>query len=97
MQPLLAIHCLWYEDDWRVIRSCQMTEYRVIILQPDIGTARCDFPGGSAEQMYTSIHKMYKLWPNDIRIYVGHDYPPAASARTVSGSMWITIMVLYLL
>ncbi|KAJ8655154.1 hypothetical protein O0I10_009189 [Lichtheimia ornata] len=52
------------------------------LFMPDIGTARCDFPGGSAEQMYTSIHKMYKLWPNGTRIYVGHDYPPATSLRT---------------
>lgn len=62
----------------------QMTQVQAFLLQPDIGTARCDFPGGSAEQMYTSIHKMYKLWPNDTRIYVGHDYPPATSLRTVS-------------
>lgn len=27
--------------------------------------------------MYESIHKMYKSWPDDTRIYVGHDYPPA--------------------
>lgn len=27
--------------------------------------------------MYQSIHKMYNSWPDDTRIYVGHDYPPA--------------------
>ncbi|CAO3640358.1 unnamed protein product [Mucor fragilis] len=47
------------------------------LFMPDIGTARCDFPGGSAETMYHSIHKMYDSWPDDTRIYVGHDYPPA--------------------
>ncbi|KAI9275685.1 beta-lactamase-like protein [Phascolomyces articulosus] len=52
------------------------------LFMPDIGTARCDFPGGSAEQLYNSVHKMYKSWPNDIRIYVGHDYPPANSGRS---------------
>lgn len=88
MQPLLAIRCLWYENDWQLYNPYpQMTESQVFLLQPDIGTARCDFPGGSAEQMYTSIHKMYKLWPNGTRIYVGHDYPPATSLRTVSAQM----------
>ncbi|KAI9494120.1 metallo-beta-lactamase family protein [Zychaea mexicana] len=53
------------------------------LFMPDIGTARCDFPGGSAEQMYDSVQKMYKAWPNDTRIYVGHDYPPANSDRSV--------------
>ncbi|ORX55052.1 Metallo-hydrolase/oxidoreductase [Hesseltinella vesiculosa] len=45
------------------------------LFMPDIGTARCDFPGGSATDLYKSIHKMYDQWPNDTRVYVGHDYP----------------------
>ncbi|ORE22429.1 Metallo-hydrolase/oxidoreductase [Rhizopus microsporus] len=45
------------------------------LFMPDIGTARCDFPGGSVKDMYESIHKMYSQWPDDTRIYVGHDYP----------------------
>ncbi|GAB5588924.1 hypothetical protein Unana1_03824 [Umbelopsis nana] len=45
------------------------------LFMPDIGTARCDFPGGSAEQMYKSIHRLYDLLPDDTRVYVGHDYP----------------------
>ncbi|KAI9266085.1 hypothetical protein BY458DRAFT_540380 [Sporodiniella umbellata] len=45
------------------------------LFMPDVGTARCDFPGGSVESLYESIHKMYNQWPNDTRIYVGHDYP----------------------
>ncbi|CAO3610759.1 unnamed protein product [Cunninghamella blakesleeana] len=47
------------------------------IFMPDIGTARCDFPGGSATELYNSIHKLYNSWPDDTRIYVGHDYPPS--------------------
>ncbi|KAI8328534.1 beta-lactamase-like protein [Choanephora cucurbitarum] len=47
------------------------------LFMPDLGTARCDFPGGSAEQMYSSVQKMYQHWPTDTRIYVGHDYPPS--------------------
>jgi glyoxylase-like metal-dependent hydrolase (beta-lactamase superfamily II) len=42
----------------------------------DYGTGRCDFPGGSAEQLYTSVHdKLYRL-PDDTRVFVGHDYQP---------------------
>lgn len=45
------------------------------LFMPDIGTARCDFPGGSVKDMYESVHKMYAQWADDTRIYVGHDYP----------------------
>ena len=40
---------------------------------PDFGTARCDFPGGSAETMWESVQKILSL-PDDTRIFVGHDY-----------------------
>lgn len=43
------------------------------IFMPDFGTARCDFPGGSAELLYESIHKIFKL-PDHYRVFVGHDY-----------------------
>ncbi|KAG2172943.1 hypothetical protein INT44_004684 [Umbelopsis vinacea] len=45
------------------------------LFMPDIGTARCDFPGGSAEQMYKSIHTLYDTLLDDTRVFVGHDYP----------------------
>lgn len=43
------------------------------LFMPDFGTARCDFPGGSAETLYASIQKILSL-PDDTRIFVGHDY-----------------------
>jgi glyoxylase-like metal-dependent hydrolase (beta-lactamase superfamily II) len=43
------------------------------LFMPDFGTARCDFPGGSAETLYGSIQKILAL-PDDTRIFVGHDY-----------------------
>lgn len=46
------------------------------IFMPDVGTARTDFPGGSAEQMYSSVQKIFGL-PDSTKIYVCHDYPPA--------------------
>jgi glyoxylase-like metal-dependent hydrolase (beta-lactamase superfamily II) len=45
------------------------------LFMPDVGTARCDFPGGNANQMYASIHKLL-AFPASVRLYVCHDYPP---------------------
>ena len=45
------------------------------IFMPDFGTGRCDFPRGSAEDLYDSIQKLYAL-PDETRLFVGHDYQP---------------------
>lgn len=45
------------------------------LFMPDVGTGRCDFPGGSAEAMYDSIQRLYEL-PEETRVFVGHDYQP---------------------
>ncbi len=45
------------------------------IFMPDIGTARTDFPGGSASTMYDSVRKILGL-PDETRIFKCHDYPP---------------------
>jgi glyoxylase-like metal-dependent hydrolase (beta-lactamase superfamily II) len=46
------------------------------LFMEDYGTGRCDFPKGSSDQLYTSIHeKLYKL-PGETRVFVGHDYQP---------------------
>lgn len=42
---------------------------------PDVGTGRCDFPGGDAAQSYRSTRRLLEL-PDNTRMYVGHDYPP---------------------
>ncbi|WP_269518925.1 MBL fold metallo-hydrolase [Alteromonas sp. BMJM2] len=44
------------------------------MFMPDVGTARCDFPGGSASTLYDSIHRILAL-PEQTNIYVCHDYP----------------------
>ncbi len=46
------------------------------LFMPDYGTARADFPGGSAETLYRSIRKILSL-PAETRLFVGHDYLPA--------------------
>jgi glyoxylase-like metal-dependent hydrolase (beta-lactamase superfamily II) len=43
------------------------------LFMPDFGTARCDFPGGSAQTLFDSVHKILSL-PEETRIFVGHDY-----------------------
>ena len=45
------------------------------LFQPDYGTARCDFPGGSAREMYHSIQAILAL-PENTRLFTGHDYKP---------------------
>lgn len=45
------------------------------LFMPDVGTARCDFPGGSAHQLYQSIQRLLAL-PEHTRLYLCHDYPP---------------------
>ena len=45
------------------------------IFMPDMGTGRCDFPAGSAEDLYESIQRLYAL-PDETRVFVGHDYRP---------------------
>lgn len=46
------------------------------LFMDDYGTGRTDFPAGSAEDLYRSVHeKLYKL-PDATRVFVGHDYKP---------------------
>lgn len=45
------------------------------LFMPDYGSARCDFPGGSAEQLYDSIQRIYAM-PDDTRLFMCHDYRP---------------------
>lgn len=45
------------------------------LFMPDYGTARCDFPGGDAHQLYKSIQKILSL-PPQTRLFLCHDYLP---------------------
>ncbi len=46
-----------------------------VLFMPDFGTARCDFPGGSASDLYDSIRRLYAL-PGETEVYTCHDYQP---------------------
>jgi glyoxylase-like metal-dependent hydrolase (beta-lactamase superfamily II) len=45
------------------------------LFMPDVGTARCDFPGGDAKALYASVHRILGL-PPETRLFMCHDYPP---------------------
>lgn len=60
-------HMSWQIGDALFVGDC--------LFMPDYGTARCDFPGGSAEQLFDSIQRIYAL-PNRTRLFMCHDYQP---------------------
>lgn len=53
------------------------------LFMPDVGTARCDFPGGNADVLYESIGKILAL-PDETRIFMCHDYPQGRRSRFVT-------------
>jgi glyoxylase-like metal-dependent hydrolase (beta-lactamase superfamily II) len=46
------------------------------LFMDDYGTGRCDFPKGSADALFDSVQKLYRL-PDATRVFVGHDYQPS--------------------
>jgi len=58
------------------------------LFMPDVGSARCDFPGGNAEMLYQSVQRLF-AFPDNTRLFMCHDYPPAGRApawQTTVGS-----------
>jgi glyoxylase-like metal-dependent hydrolase (beta-lactamase superfamily II) len=49
------------------------------LFMPDVGTARCDFPGGDAKTLFASTRKLLTL-PAETRLFMCHDYPPTDRA-----------------
>lgn len=49
------------------------------LFSPEAGTARCDFPGGDAAQLYASVQRLFAL-SDETRLYLCHDYPAAGAA-----------------
>ncbi|MES2017213.1 MAG: MBL fold metallo-hydrolase [Pseudomonadota bacterium] len=54
------------------------------LFMPDVGSARCDFPGGDAGMLYRSVQRILAL-PGETRLFMCHDYPPAGR-----GPQWET-------
>lgn len=70
------------------------------LFAPDVGTARCDFPGGGAAELHASIRRILAL-PEPTRLFLCHDYPPkgrenpvpeTSIASEVQGNAWIAGM-----
>jgi glyoxylase-like metal-dependent hydrolase (beta-lactamase superfamily II) len=51
------------------------------LFMPDVGSARCDFPGGCAKTLYESARKILSL-PGNTRLFMCHDYPPETRGVT---------------
>lgn len=45
------------------------------LLAPDMGTARCDFPGGNSDTMYDSVRNILESYSAETEVYLCHDYP----------------------
>ena len=56
------------------------------LFMPDVGTARCDFPGGDAKTLYASTRKILALPPHT-RLFMCHDYPPNGRAVKFEASV----------
>jgi glyoxylase-like metal-dependent hydrolase (beta-lactamase superfamily II) len=57
------------------------------VFHADIGTARCDFPGGSANNLFASARKLLGL-SDHVKIWTGHDYPPEGRGAPVP---WMSV------
>lgn len=64
--------CMTYHVDGGIERAAFVGD---TLFMPDYGTARCDFPGGDARELYRSISRLLDL-PPDTRLYTCHDYQP---------------------
>lgn len=51
------------------------------LFAPDVGAARCDFPGGDADTLFDSIQRLYAL-PDDTVLWLCHDYPQGRERRS---------------
>jgi len=54
------------------------------IFNPDVGSARADFPGGSVTDLWSSAKTLLDL-PDHYRLYIGHDYPPDSREANDAG------------
>lgn len=56
------------------------------LFAPDVGAARCDFPGGDAESLYAAVQRLYAL-PDSTTLWLCHDYPSGGRAPRASVSV----------
>jgi len=66
-----ACMCFYFEDENKSFVFTGDT-----LFMPDYGTGRCDFPGGSAKDLYHSVSSVLYDLPEKTKVFVGHDYCP---------------------
>jgi len=74
----LRIKCLFVPGHTPACLAYQVSNSIFVgdtLFMPDVGTARCDFPGGDANALYHSVRKLLS-YPSDTKLYMCHDYPP---------------------
>ncbi len=59
-----------------------------LLLQPDQGTGRCDFLGGSPDMLFDSVYRVYRDLPDQTRVFMGHDYGTDRGAIQCESSLW---------
>ncbi|KAJ3111808.1 hypothetical protein HDU96_005320 [Phlyctochytrium bullatum] len=74
---LTVLHTPGHTPDSNSFRIGNAVYVGDVVFLPDVGSARCDFPGGSAHDLYASITASLLALPADTKVFVGHDYPPA--------------------
>ena len=74
-----ALHTPGHTDDSMTYVFADCAFIGDTLFMPDYGTARCDFPGGSADKLYDSIQRIHAL-PENTKLYMCHDYPPQGRA-----------------
>jgi len=73
-----VIHALWVPGHTPADMAYAIDDAVFVgdtLFMPDVGTARADFPGGDAAQLFRSIQRLLSLPPESV-LYVCHDYPP---------------------
>lgn len=74
----LKAEAIWVPGHTPADMAYKMGEFVFVgdtLFLPDVGTARCDFPGGNAHTLYQSIRKLLAM-PADTKLMMCHDYPP---------------------
>jgi glyoxylase-like metal-dependent hydrolase (beta-lactamase superfamily II) len=76
--PAQAIHVPGHTPaDMAYVIDSKMVFVGDTLFMPDVGSARCDFPGGNAHTLYKSAQRILSM-PGDTTLYMCHDYPPTS-------------------
>lgn len=78
--PIHAIHTPGHTPACMTYRIGDALFTGDALFMPDYGVGRCDFPGGSADTLYSSVHDRIYDFPAEMRIFTGHDYQPGGRA-----------------